>query len=115
MSVTKNMALEDNRLYITDDNSNIWALDATTGGVLWKQADFSFRKLTSPVLMGDNILIADLEGYLHIVAKADGHQITRTQVDSAGIDVKPIVIDKNIYLQSKKSVIYVLGLKSLAL
>ncbi len=115
MSVTKNMTLENNRLYITDDNSHIWALDATTGATVWKQTDFSSRKLTSPVIMGDDILIADFQGYLHIIAKSDGHQLARAQIDKAGIDVNPIVIGDKIYLQSKRSMIHVVKLSSLVL
>lgn len=112
MSVTKNMALENNRLYITDDNSHIWSLDATTGATVWKQTEFTSRKLTSPVVMGDDILIADFQGYLHVIAKADGHQLARTQLDEAGIDINPIVIGDKIYLQSKRSMIFVLKLSS---
>lgn len=115
MSVTKNMTLGNNRLYVTDDNSHVWALDATTGATVWKQTDFSSRKLTSPVVMGDNLLLADYQGYLHVIAKADGHQLSRLQIDDGGIDVNPIVIGNKIYLQSKKSVIYVLSLNALAL
>lgn len=115
MSVTKKVSIEDNRLYVTDDNSHIWALDASTGGVIWKQTDFTSRKLTSAVIMDDKLLIADYEGYLHIIAKADGHQLGRDRVDSSGIDVSPIIFDEKIYLQSKKSVIYIYELKSLQL
>jgi len=115
MSVTRNMTYEDNKLYITDDNSHVWSLDATTGATNWKQSEFSHRKLTSPTSMGDNLLLADAQGYLHVISKADGHQIARTQVDASGLDVQPLVMNDKIYLQSKKSVIYVYGLSQLAL
>lgn len=115
MSVTKNMTLEDNKLYITDDKSIVWALDAATGASIWKQDVFSFRKLTSPVVMGDYLLLGDFQGYLHVIAKADGHQVTRLQVDEAGVDADPIVIKDKIYVQTRNSVIYVIDLKKLKL
>jgi len=115
MSVTRNMTLEGNKLYITDDNSHVWSLDATTGATNWKQSEFSHRKLTSPTSMGDNLLLADAQGYLHVISKADGHQIVRAQIDASGLDVQPLVMNDKIYLQSKKSVIYVYGLSQLAL
>lgn len=115
MSVTNNMMFDNGKLYITDVNSHIWALDAITGATIWKQSSFSSRKLTSPVLMDDNLLVADYEGYLHILAKADGHQTGRLQIDDSGIDVDPVVIEDKIYVQSKKSVIHVLGLNASAL
>lgn len=109
MSVTKNMTFENDKLYVTDENSHIWALDSSTGATIWKQTDFSSRKLTSTVLIDEYLVFADFQGYLHVIAKSDGHQLARVQVDSAGVDVTPIVIGKKIYLQSKRSVIYVLG------
>ncbi|MDH5423859.1 MAG: outer membrane protein assembly factor BamB [Gammaproteobacteria bacterium] len=115
MSVTSNMRLNDGKLYITDVNSHLWSLDASTGATIWKQASFSSRKLTSPVIMDEYILVADYQGYLHVLAKADGHLTGRLLVDDSGIDVDPIIIQDRIYVQSKQSVIHVLELNVSAL
>ncbi|MDH5393855.1 MAG: outer membrane protein assembly factor BamB [Gammaproteobacteria bacterium] len=109
MSVTNNMTFEDNKLYVTDDMSHVWALDAATGATIWKQSVFTARKLSAPVVMHDYLLTTDYQGYLHVIAKADGHQITRLNVDNSGINNAPIVYDDKIYLQTNNSKIYILG------
>lgn len=114
MSVVSDMAFEDNRLYLTDVRSHIWALDTTTGATVWKQEVFTARKLTSPVIMNDFLLLADFEGYLHVIAKSDGHQVARTQIDPVGIDISPIVVNSDVYLLSRDSKIYLVKLKKQA-
>ena len=114
MSIINNMTFENNKLYITDTRSHIWCLDALTGATIWKQKVFLARKLTSPVVFGKNLLLADYQGYLHVIDKADGHLISRTQVDEAGVDINPVIIGDKIYLQSKESKIYILDLKELS-
>lgn len=111
MSVIHNMTFEENKLYVTDSMSHIWALDAATGATIWKQSVFTARKLTSPVLINDYLLLTDFEGYLHVIAKADGHQVSRLNVDDSGITSAPVVFNEKIYLQSNNSDIYVLGLE----
>lgn len=106
MSVINNMVLEDNRLYITDVRSHIWALDTATGATIWKQGVFTARNLTAATIMGGYLLFADYEGYLHIIAKADGHQVARIQIDEAGINISPILIEDKIYLYTRNSKIY---------
>lgn len=114
MSIINNMTLENNKLYITDTRSHIWALDASTGATIWKSGVFTARKLTSPVIMDEYLLLGDYQGYLHVVAKSDGHQISRLQVDESGINVNPIVINDSIYLQSRNSKINVVELEKLS-
>ena len=109
MSVTHNMTFEDNKLYVTDSMSHVWALDAATGATIWKQSVFTARKLSSPVLINDYLLLTDFEGYLHVIAKADGHQVSRLNVDDSGITSAPVIFNDKIYLQSNNSDIYVLG------
>lgn len=115
MSVINNITFESNKLYITDVRSHVWCLDATTGATIWKQKVFIARKLTSPTLFESNLLFADYRGYLHAISKNDGQLVARSQVDSAGVDIAPIVIEDKIYLQSKTSKIYILSLNKIKL
>ena len=114
MSVVRNMTLAQDRIYITDSRSHIWALDTTTGATIWKQEIFTARKLTSASVMGDYLLYGDYQGYIHMLAKSDGHQVARFQVDESGIDISPVVIDDAIYVQSKNSKIFILAIKQIA-
>jgi len=113
MSVIHNMTFEDGRIYITDVRSHIWALDSVTGATIWKQGVFTARKFTSASVMDDYLLFGDYQGYIHVLAKADGHQVARLQVDEAGFDIPPVIIGETIYVQSRNSRIFLLALKKL--
>ena len=78
-------------LYVTDDDDNVWALDRFSGASVWKQEKLHARQITGPAVLGDKIVVGDVEGYLHWMNKATGDFVARTQVSSAPILVKPIV------------------------
>ena len=111
MSVIRNMTLDDGQLYITDVLSHIWAVDVMTGATVWKQGAFTARKLTTASVMDDYLLLGDYQGYLHVLAKADGHLVARHQVEESGIDISPLIFDNKIYIQNRNSKIFILQLK----
>jgi outer membrane protein assembly factor BamB len=85
-------------VYVTDEDSQVWALDRRTGASLWKQEKLKYRKLTSPVSIQDYVIVGDFEGYLHWLSKSDGHFVARTKVDSDGILTPPIVQGSRAYV-----------------
>jgi outer membrane protein assembly factor BamB len=78
-------------VYSSDDRSHIWALDRNNGATLWKQDKLQARSVTRPVVYRDFLIVGDFEGYVHVLSRFDGRFIARTQVDSDGILVPPIV------------------------
>lgn len=98
-STYKNIALDEHTLYMTDSDEVIWAFARNTGKVKWKQPALKARGLTEPVLMKNQLLIADRTGYLHILSKQDGEFLTRKQLGSA-IDIPPTVSGNEIYVLS---------------
>lgn len=98
-SVYKNLAIDDNTLYVTDSNDVIWALDRQNGQVKWKQLALKARGLTEPTLMGNRLIVGDRTGYLHVIATQNGTLITRKQLSGA-IDIAPAVVGNNIYVMT---------------
>jgi outer membrane protein assembly factor BamB len=78
-------------VYSSDDRSHIWALDRNNGATLWKQDSLQARNVTRPVIYKDYLVVGDLEGYIHVMSRFDGRFVARTQVDSVGILVPPVV------------------------
>ncbi len=63
---------DEDALYLSGDNSHIWSIDRRTGSAFWKQEALHARKITAPLLTGDKLVVADLEGYVHWLDKSDG-------------------------------------------
>jgi outer membrane protein assembly factor BamB len=96
-SVYKNMLLNGKNLYLTDTNDILWSLDARTGLVNWKQKGLKARGLTEPALIGNNLVVGDKTGYLHIIESKTGELLARSQL-SGGISISPSVVGRNLYV-----------------
>ena len=98
-SVYKNMAIDNNALYLTDSDDTVWSLNRQTGRVNWKQVALKARGLTEPVLMGDRLVVGDKTGLMHVLATQSGELISRAQIGNA-IATAPSVVGNNIYIMS---------------
>lgn len=105
MSVHKNMATDGQRLYVTDATSRIWALDMHSGAALWQQAGLLRRNLTSPAVVGEYVVIGDLDGYVHWLSREDGSQLARTKVSSSPITTPPLVKNSIAYIYTDNGIL----------
>ena len=94
------LTADEKNIYITDDQSYIWALDKTTGNSLWKQENLFARNLTAPATIGDLVVVGDLDGYLHWMDKNNGQFVARTRVSKSAILAPPVAVGDIIYAYS---------------
>lgn len=87
-------------LYVTDDVGNVWALDRFSGSSVWKQDKLTHRQLTGPAILGERIIVGDLEGYIHLLDKSNGVISARTQIDNTPILTQPIVSNDMLFAYS---------------
>jgi outer membrane protein assembly factor BamB len=92
------MTNDNEKVYVTDAKSNVWAFDANSGSVDWRQTQLEARNITGPAMMKNYIVVGDMEGYLHWLSKTDGHFIARTKVTNSGILAAPIVDNNILYV-----------------
>ncbi|HYE34077.1 outer membrane protein assembly factor BamB [Methylocaldum sp.] len=92
------MAAARRTLFVTDASSDVWQLDIRSGADLWKQDELHQRRLTTPVLVKDYVVVGDLEGYLHLLSQEDGSLVGRVRVDKNPIEAAPVVFDDVIYV-----------------
>jgi outer membrane protein assembly factor BamB len=100
MSSHVGLGVDFSQVYVTDDQSHVWALSRGSGATEWKVEDMSNRQLTAPEAYEDYILVGDVEGYVHMLSRHDGRVAGRVKVDSSGIHSKPL---------AKNGVFYVYG------
>lgn len=86
------------QLFVTDDDDHVWSLDATNGATLWQQKALHARLLTAPAIVGDYLVVGDLDGYVHWLSQEDGHQMARIKVGGDAIRYQPLVIDEQVYI-----------------
>jgi outer membrane protein assembly factor BamB len=91
------LAVDSRHVYVTDQHSEVWALDRFTGASVWKQDALHGRALTAPAVQGDSVVVGDFEGYLHWLSLDDGHIEARWRLDSDRVQVRPLVVDEVAY------------------
>lgn len=84
------IAIDDNAVYLSSDSSDLWAIDRRTGSAFWKQEALHARRLTAPAIVDDKLVVADFEGYLHWLSRADGSLIGRIRTGEARSYVQPM-------------------------
>ena len=92
MSSYAGLDVDSSQVYVSDADSEVWALDRRSGGSLWKQDALRRRALTGPVVIGDYVGVGDFEGYLHLLSRLDGSIAGRVRVDSDGIAAAPVAV-----------------------
>ena len=67
-------------VYVVNDEDALLAVDQREANVLWRQESLLRRSLTAPTVASSFIVVGDGEGYLHLVAQADGRIVGRAKV-----------------------------------
>ncbi len=92
------LAADGNDLYVTDSDDNIWSAAPQDGAGRWKQESLRHRLLTAPALLGDYLVVGDLEGWLHWINRRDGTLAGRTRVAGGAITARPVVADGRLFV-----------------
>ena len=89
-----------NNVYVTDEFSEVVALDRNRGTLRWRQDALRLRDVTAPTPYGNSIVVGDLEGYLHWLNPSDGNLLARVRAASQRIAAAPLVVGDNLFIQS---------------
>ncbi len=87
---------ESGTIYISDDADYVWALQGRDA--LWRQTRLLRRKLSAPVVAGNQVVVGDFEGYVHWISRDDGRFVARTNISKSAIRSKPVVKDGIVYV-----------------
>lgn len=101
MSSYTGLTADNERVYVTDASSHVWAFDATSGQVDWRQTELEYRTITAPAMEGNNVIVGDAEGYLHWLNKQDGHVVARVRVNGSGMIAGPLINNGIVYVLTK--------------
>jgi len=97
-SIYAGIAVDDNAVFVSEADGTVMALSRFTGREIWKKENLLYRNPTAPVIMGDSIVIGDLEGYLHWLDKTTGEMQERINIGKSKISNVPLVLNNSIYV-----------------
>lgn len=107
MSSSKGLAVNGSSLFVTADDDSVLAFDRNSGQRLWKLEDLLYRGVSAPVLLGNDVLVIDAEGYAHLISASTGALIGRLKLGIGPLTSPPQTFGTSALLQSDKRLIYI--------
>jgi outer membrane protein assembly factor BamB len=101
--VSSHVAMDADRaaVLVSDEKGQVFAFDARAGASLWRQDKLHGRRLSGPVLHENLVAVGDFEGYLHWLARDDGHFVARYRLDKSPVRIRGIVDGSTLYVASQ--------------
>ena len=78
-------AVGEDNVVVAAYDGRVIGYDLASRREAWRHDKLQWRRLSSPVTLGDHVLVGDFEGYLYAIRQADGSIDGRAQVDEKGI------------------------------
>jgi len=101
LSSYSGLGVDLNSVYVTDEFSEVVALERSAGTPRWRQNALRLRDVTAPSAYGNTIVVGDFEGYLHWIDPSDGSFLARERVASRPIASAPLVVGLNLFAQAE--------------
>jgi outer membrane protein assembly factor BamB len=102
---------DEETIYLTDVLGAVLALDKSSGATLWKQDKLYARSVTAPVVVGNFIAVGDYQGYVHFFERVEGNYAARVKTDGSAITARPLRVDSNVLVQTRKGGLYSISVK----
>ncbi|MGD8350070.1 MAG: outer membrane protein assembly factor BamB [Gammaproteobacteria bacterium] len=101
----ESIAIDDEALYLSNEQSHLWSIDRRTGSAFWKQDVLNARRITAPTKFGGWIVVADLAGYLHWFDSEDGKLVGRIRATENRSYVQPLIWENSVLMLDKNGLL----------
>ena len=85
-------------IYYSSERSHVVAVRNNSNDIVWENEDLENREITAPLAAGNYIVVADYEGYLHIISQVDGRIVGRTRIDNDGVRSNILALDNRLFV-----------------
>jgi outer membrane protein assembly factor BamB len=94
--------IDEDQMYVATSGGDLVALKKRNGVEVWRNDSLKNRGLSAPVVAGDYIVVADLEGYVHWFDRATGTVVARAKTGGDRVTNAPLSVDGNVYVITDK-------------
>ena len=102
---------DERNVFLSEDAGAVVALDKNSGASLWKQDSLSHRSLSTPLAIGNHVVVGDFEGQVHFLKIEDGSFAARIGTDGGAIAAAPIRVDDKVLVQTRKGGVYAIKVR----
>jgi len=98
VSSYRGVDVDDDQVYISESGGDLVALKRRSGVEVWRADALKRRSLSAPAVVGDYVVVADLDGYVHWFDRITGSPAGRTKSGGARVTNAPLSAEGNLYL-----------------
>jgi outer membrane protein assembly factor BamB len=111
MSTLTGVSFDSRYAFVSDDKGAVHALDRTNGRSVWKQDKLAHRRLSQPLPVDNEVVLGDLQGYVHFLSREAGAFVARVPTDGSPVLAPPLRLPTGLLLQTRNGGLYALSLK----
>jgi outer membrane protein assembly factor BamB len=100
------LTMDRDYVYVTEDNGVIAAYDKRSGASMWKQVKLGSKRLTTPLIDGQYIVVGDDKGHVNLLRNYDGVILARSSTDGSAILSQPRQIPSGFVVQTAKGGVF---------
>jgi len=106
MSSSAGLGVDAQYVFVSEDVGAVSALDRTTGRSVWRQDKLQYRRLSAPLPLEREVVVGDVEGYVHFLARETGAFVGRVATDGTPIRSAPVRIAGGFVVQTSGGGLY---------
>lgn len=103
-----NISVSYKKIYIVNQNNEILSINKNNGKTIWTQNLLSKKKLTSPIIYKNHILLGDDYGVLYFINNKNGNIDLKIKIDNSGILNLLTTKDERILLQTRNGNLFLI-------
>ncbi len=100
------LSMDDDYLYVSKENNTVMAYDKRSGAGVWRRGRLGSLKLSAPLMLSHNLVIANEQGYVVMLRSYDGAIIGRSSTDKSAINATPTLIPNGFVVQTEEGGLY---------
>lgn len=100
VSSTNSAEVSGDKVFVSTADGKLKAYNLATGELLWQNEELLNRQLSNPVMLGQNLVVGDLDGVIHLIDPNTGKLIGRAKTSGEVRSLR--VIDNQLYVATRK-------------
>ena len=99
-SSTNRPEVSGDKVFVSTVDGKLNAYSLSTGQLAWQNEELLNRQLSNPVMLGQSLVVGDLDGVIHLLDPASGKLVGRAKTSGEVQSLR--VIDNQLYVATRK-------------
>ena len=97
---------DDRLVFGTEADGRVLAWQRASGEPGWEVDRLKHRGLTAPLAVGRVVAVGDSLGFVHLLSREDGAEMTRMSTDGSAIQAAPVLAGDALVVQTRNGGVY---------